>query len=185
MSALEPRAAIAVLIITGMVAAAYVLMWRGWRRRARQHPDVPPLPPVPQSEADAGGADAADRTDGAGNTIEAPATYLGTTTSGDWLDRVVAHGLGARSAATVSVAAPGVLLRRRSQPSVFIPAETVHSVHTDRAAAGRAVRRAEYLIITWEHGGRLLDTAVRPRHRADRDRLAAAISELASRETTP
>ncbi|PSL03617.1 hypothetical protein CLV30_10798 [Haloactinopolyspora alba] len=152
--------AVAVLLV--VLLGGYGLMWRGWRRRAGRHGDLPPLPeawPV----ADDG--------------VEA--AYLGTTVSGTWLDRVGAFGLGVRGAATVHVGGDGVLLARRDDAPVPIPATALRGVRADRAGGGRAVRRNEYLIITWEHGGLLLDTAVRPRHRDDMRRLLHTVEPVA------
>ena len=72
-----------VLVLLALLLLAYLAMWRGWRRRAKKH-DLPPLVPTPP---------VADLPEA---KLVGGARYFGTTVSGDWLDRVVAHGLGAR-----------------------------------------------------------------------------------------
>src|SRR5680860_1686400 len=72
---------------------AYFLMWRGWRKRSTKH-DIPELVPVP-AVADLPAA-----------KLQAGARYFGTTVSGNWLDRVVARGLGARSTACLLYTSP-------------------------------------------------------------------------------
>ena len=55
---------------------------------------------------------------------DVPARYLGTTRSGDWLDRVVVHGLGVPSAAQVwpSTTDRGVDRSATARPIVFVAA---------------------------------------------------------------
>ena len=78
-----------VLILLALLVLAYLGMWRGWRRRARKH-DLPPLVPLPDGDA-------------APAKLQAGGRYFGTTVSGDWLDRVVARGLGSRSVCRLSL----------------------------------------------------------------------------------
>ena len=84
-----------VAILFGILLLAYLGMWRGWRRRAGKH-DLPPLVEAP-AVADLPPA-----------RLQSGARYFGTTTSGDWLDRVVARGLGARSSCRLSLSAEGL-----------------------------------------------------------------------------
>ena len=79
-----------VLILFALLGLAYLGMWRGWRRRGGRH-DLPPLVEAP---ADLPAAD-----------LQADARYFGSTVSGDWLDRVVARGLGTRSGCRLSLSA--------------------------------------------------------------------------------
>src|SRR3954470_1646932 len=81
-----------VAILFAILLLAYLGMWRGWRRRAHKH-DLPPLVEEP-AVADLPPA-----------TLQSGARYFGTTTSGSWLDRVVARGLGARSSCRLSLSA--------------------------------------------------------------------------------
>jgi hypothetical protein len=158
------RTVLAVLILALVLVGSYLLMWRGWRRRAARHRDLPePLRELPPAEAVFG---------------PIPGIYLGTTTSGDWLNRVVAHGLGRRAAASFTVTEAGVTVERRSEPALSIPAAALRAVRIDRAAAGKAVRRPEYLIITWSHGDYELDTALRPNQQSDLTRLQPAVASL-------
>ncbi|WP_166353858.1 hypothetical protein [Phytoactinopolyspora limicola] len=155
---------VAVAILGVVLVGSYLLMWRGWRSRARRHASLPDLPgPLAVAEPVFGPVDG---------------SYLGTTTAGDWLDRVVARGLGRRGDVAVTVTEAGVTLRRSTEPDLVIPAPALRAVRIDRAAAGRAVRRPEYLIITWAHGDHELDTALRPHHQGDLTRLQPAIAAL-------
>jgi hypothetical protein len=104
--------------------------------------------------------------------------YVGTTVAGDWLDRVVVHGLGRRSPAQVEVAGAGVLVGRAPESDLFVPARALLDARLDRALGGRVVEPGGLVVVTWEHGGRRLDTGVRPRRAVDAARLRDAVAGL-------
>jgi hypothetical protein len=136
-----------VLVLFGLLMLAYLGMWRGWRRRGRKH-DLPPLveaPPVaelPEARLQAGGR------------------YFGTTVSGDWLDRVVARGLGPRSSCRLSLSDEGLDVIRLAG-SFRIPADALRGAGHDKGIAGKVVPPHGVLVVTWQHGDQLLDTGFR------------------------
>ena len=136
-----------VAILFGILLLAYLGMWRGWRRRARKH-DLPPLEPAP-AVADLPPA-----------RLQSGARYFGTTTSGSWLDRVVARGLGARSSCRLSLSAEGLDVIRLAG-SFRIPAAALRGARHDRGIAGKVVPPHGVLVVTWAHGDYLLDTGFR------------------------
>lgn len=158
---------LSVTILAAFVALVGLGMWHGWRRRARESAAaVPALPAVPGDL-------------GATRLGPLEATYVSSTTSGDWLDRVAAHDLGARSAAEVEVHDSGVLLRRRGAANVFVPAASLRAVGTAPGIAGKVVGGDGLVVLTWTAGAdRLLDTGLLVRHRAERPRLVAAVEAL-------
>ncbi len=133
-----------VSILFGLLALAYLGMWRGWRRRARKH-DLPPLVPASESPADA---------------LVAEGRYFGTTTSGHWLDRVVARGLGTRSSCRLSLSAGGLDVRR-PRDSFRVPVASLRGARHDRGIAGKVVPPHGVLVVTWQHGDVLLDSGFR------------------------
>lgn len=163
--------AVAVAILVLAVAMTYLAMWRGWRSRAARQADLPPLPVPPAvtgpSLLPAGPVEA---------------TYVGTSVGGpggSWLDRVVAQGLARRSAALVDVTTDGVRVDRSPDTTVFLPTAALRHVRLEQAVAGKATLEAGGLLaITWDHGGRELDCGLRLRHRADADRVLAAVRGL-------
>jgi len=144
-------------------------MWHGWRSRGRRTAAlVTTLPGVPDAPGDA-------RTD------DLEAVYVSSTRSGDWLDRVVAHGLGVRSPASVRVHAAGVLVARTGARDVWVPAGALTAVGTTSGQAGKFVGRDELVVLTWvpdPSTGTPLDTALHVRHDDGRSAFLAAARTL-------
>lgn len=136
-----------VLVMFALLALGYVGMWRGWRRRAARH-DLPPLPGVPPV-AELPPA-----------KLQAGARYFGTTVTGNWLERVTARGLGARSTARLSLSDEGIDVIRLAG-SFRIPAEALRGARHDQGIAGKVVPPHGVLVVTWKHGDLLLDTGFR------------------------
>jgi hypothetical protein len=155
---------VAALIILGVVALGYVLMWRGWQARTRRQADIPALPAaLPDADAVI-------------HPIET--TYVGTTRGGDWLDRIVVHSLGRRGMARVIVTTAGISIVRDGEPRVDIPAAAIVGARVDRAAAGKVTRADELVVVRWRHGDHELDTGLRPRQHDDLEPLHAAIEQM-------
>jgi hypothetical protein len=136
-----------VLILLAVLLLAYAGMWRGWRRRGRRH-DIPELVPAPRV-ADLPPA-----------RLQAGARYFGTTVSGDWLDRVVARGLGARSSCRLSLSPDGLDVIRLAG-SFRITAQALRGARHDQGIAGKVIPPHGLLVVTWQHGDYLLDTGFR------------------------
>jgi hypothetical protein len=142
-----PEWLVPVAVLFALLLLAYLAMWLGWRRRGRKH-DLPPLVPAPQV-ADLPPA-----------RLQGGARYFGTTVSGDWLDRVAAHGLGARSSARISLSREGLDVIRLAG-SFRIPARMLRGARHDQGIAGKVVPPYGVLVVTWQHGEHLLDTGFR------------------------
>lgn len=159
--------------IAVLLALGLLVLWsmrRGWRSRgASTAAEVPELPATP-----------AEGLRGAPVTEPMEATYISSTRAGDWLDRVVAHDLGVRSAAQAQVFERGVLLARRGAPDVWVPSQSLRSVGTTSGMAGKYVGGDGIVVLTWALAGdeRGLDTGVRPRRAKDRTRLLEAARDL-------
>jgi hypothetical protein len=150
-----PEWLVPVTILVLLLALAYVGMWLGWRRRGRKH-DLPALVPSP----DVGDLPSAK--------LEAGGRYFGTTVSGDWLDRVVAQGLGPRSMVRLRLSSEGIDVIRVGG-SFRIPAEAVGGARHDQGIAGKVVPPHGLLVVTWRHGDLLLDSGFRLDPPADQD----------------
>lgn len=137
----------AVALLLALVVVLYGLMWRGWRRRAAKH-DLPPLVETPAV------ADLPEP------KLISGARYFGTTVSGDWLDRVVARGLGARSSCRLNLSDEGLDVIRLAG-SFRIPPTALRGARRDQGIAGKVVPPSGVLVVTWQHGDLTLDTGFR------------------------
>jgi hypothetical protein len=159
----DQLAVAAVLLL--VLLAAYFLMWRGWRTRGRKH-DLPELPPVGES---------------AGTPLlSGEGRYFGTTVSGQWLDRVVTRGLGARSEVRLSLTDGGVDVVRPGS-SFRIPAAALRGARHELGIAGKVVPPHGLLVVTWEHGDHVLDTGFRLRAPAEHAPWVRTIGTMISR----
>ncbi len=155
-------------VVAFLLALVFLAARRGWRARAAGQADIaaPPVPPA----------------DTAPPEPVVPVLYVSSVRAGDWLDRVVAHGLGVRARGTVGVVAggphPGIVIDRAGAPALFIAAGALHAVRRDTGIAGKVGPRPELVVLTWDCGGTELDTGVRPGTDADRHLLAAAAADL-------
>jgi hypothetical protein len=155
-----------VVALFALLGLAYLGMWRGWRRRARRH-DLPPLAEVPPTPHAAPAA-----------VLEADAQFYGTTVSGDWLDRVVARGLGSRSGCRLVLSAEGLDVHRPSD-SFRIPAPALRGARHDQGIAGKVVPPHGVLVVTWQHGDHTLDTGFRLAGRGQHDTWVQTITSMA------
>ena len=157
----------------GLVLLAVPLVWGlmylGWRGRRRRQGDV-----AEPADAPAGG-DVGDALVPAFDGV-----YVSTVRHGDWLDRVVVHGLGARSEVTVEGGRSGVWLRRQGARDVFIPAADLVGVSRSRGQAGKFTVEEGMIVLTWRSGAAELDTAVRPREFARAAELERSLAALAT-----
>lgn len=162
---------VSVPLLALLVVAAVLGMRRGWRRRVAATADVP-VPPLAPTDA--------------GAVLAGPfeATYVCTTRAGDWLERVASHELGVRSAATVVVAEAGVHVVRRGARDLFLPRADLRDARREPGMAGKFVGGDGLVVLRWTDGGVPLDTGLRPRRRAERDQLTAAVRELIDQQPT-
>lgn len=164
------RTVLAILGTLAVIGVGWFGMWRGWRNRQARQADLAPLPSVPEVPA-------------AGRARGVEGVYVATTTAGDWMDRIAVHELGVRSNADLAVSDAGLIFRRQGAADVFIPADHLTGVRTDRGIAGKVTAEPSGLVVvSWSHDGRELDTGFRPRRKADTATLTDSISTLIGAE---
>jgi hypothetical protein len=136
------------LALTAAVLAVIVLsiwaMWRSWRRRAAM--DLP-LREEPADYAP---------------DLVVSGRYVGTAPASDWMQRVVASGVGAPGVATAGVAATGIRLERVGEPSIFIAADQIRDVALGRGVAGQVAEKDGLVLWWWAAGDSALQTGFRP-----------------------
>ncbi|HYJ76018.1 MAG TPA: transporter [Kineosporiaceae bacterium] len=165
---------VAVAVLVVLVLLVWGAMYAGWRRRGARQVRGLALPPLPPTPADPGAA----------LTDDADGVYVSSTTAGNWLDRVTADGLGARSAATMAVTSAGVTWLRQGAPDVFAAASAIVGARRADGIAGKVVPPHGVVVVTWRLGDAELDTGFRPRTPGDGDRLVAAVERLAAATPT-
>ncbi|WP_431041230.1 hypothetical protein ACQUSR_04545 [Streptomyces sp. P1-3] len=147
-----------------LIGLVYWLMREGWKWRGTLQSDLPELPEPP---ADPGPA-----------RLTAAGRYHGSTTAGQWLDRIVAHGLGTRSRAELTLTDQGLAVVRPGARDFFVPAAELRGARLDKGIAGKVLTEGGLLVITWRHGDKLIDSGFRFDHAAEHPAWTAAIDTL-------
>lgn len=155
------------LLVAAVVCAVFALFWFGWRRRVGEQSSIP----VPQRPVEGVGL--------LGEPV--PGSYVATTTAGDPLDRIAAHGLGLRTDADLVLTEDGIVLDRAGTGDILLPWTDVESVRAGQGMIGKFVEPEGLIIITWRLGDTRVDTGFRTRAAADRtstiDSIRARIGE--------
>ncbi|MFJ8586921.1 hypothetical protein ACIRD2_20030 [Streptomyces sp. NPDC093595] len=152
------------------VALVYWLMRQGWKWRGSLQSGLPDLPTAP-------GAPGAPRLTMSGR-------YHGSTTAGQWLDRIVAHGLGTRSRAELTLTDAGLDVVRPGARDFFVPAGQLRGARLDKGIAGKVLAEGGLLVVTWEHGGTLIDSGFRSDTAADHTAWVEALTSMNHTSTT-
>ncbi|MFI2188632.1 hypothetical protein [Streptomyces sioyaensis] len=150
------------------VAFVYWLMRQGWKWRGTLQGDLPELPAAPD--------------DPGAPRLRLSGRYHGSTTAGQWLDRIVAHGLGTRSRVELTLTDQGLDVVRPGAADFFVPAAALRGARLDKGIAGKVLTEGGLLIVTWEHGGKQLDSGFRSDRAAEH---AAWVEALTTLSTTP
>ncbi|MFH8938558.1 PH-like domain-containing protein [Streptomyces griseosporeus] len=146
------------------VALVYWLMREGWKWRGTLQSDLPELPTAPESPGAA--------------RLTMSGRYHGSTTAGQWLDRIVAHGLGTRSRAELTLTDAGLDVVRPGATDFFVPADALRGARLDKGIAGKVLTEGGLLVVTWAHGDRLIDSGFRSDHAAEHTEWVDTLNEM-------
>ncbi|MGD3108621.1 hypothetical protein [Streptomyces sp. YGL11-2] len=152
------------------VVFVYWLMRQGWKWRGTLQGDLPELPAAP---ADAGAP-----------RMTLSGRYHGSTTAGQWLDRIVARGLGTRSRVELALTDRGLDVVRPGAEDFFVPAAALRGARLDKGIAGKVLTEGGLLIVTWEHGDKQIDSGFRSDRAGEHPAWVEAINQLSSSEHT-
>ncbi|MEE1803703.1 MULTISPECIES: hypothetical protein [unclassified Streptomyces] len=152
------------------VALVYWLMRQGWKWRGSLQSDLPELPAAPDAPGEA--------------RLTLEGRYHGSTTAGQWLDRIVAHGLGTRSRVELTLTDAGLDVVRPGANDFFVPAERLREARLDKGIAGKVLAEGGLLIVTWEHGDRLIDSGFRSDRSAEHAAWVDAVNSMSRPLTT-
>ncbi|HSY15863.1 MAG TPA: transporter [Jatrophihabitantaceae bacterium] len=158
------------LLVVGCLVLFALLLWgmrAGWRHRAARQPELA-TPPVAPGEL------------GAPRLAPLAGLYVGTAYATSWQDRVVAGGFGLRAAAAISLYEAGALIEREGASQIFLPVASIESARLAPGLAGKVVGAGGLLVIRWEHGGSVLDTAIRADDKSSYPSWVRTINERVS-----
>ena len=152
------------------VALIYSLMREGWKWRGTLQGDLPELPTAPEDPAEA--------------KLTMSGRYHGSTTAGQWLDRIVAHGLGTRSRAELTLTDAGLDVVRPGAADFFVPVDALREARLDKGIAGKVLTEGGLLVVTWEHGGKLLDSGFRSDRAAEHNEWVRTLNQMINKTET-
>ncbi|MFI9153198.1 hypothetical protein [Streptomyces sp. NPDC053367] len=152
------------------VALVYWLMREGWKWRGTLQSDLPELPSAPESTGPV--------------KLKLSGRYHGSTTAGQWLDRIVAHGLGTRSRAELTLTDAGLDVVRPGATDFFVPREALREARLDKGIAGKVLTEGGLLVVTWAHGEKLIDSGFRSDHAAEHNEWVATLNSMIESNST-
>ncbi|MDG9720994.1 hypothetical protein [Streptomyces sp. DH24] len=152
------------------VVLVYWLMREGWKWRGTLQSDLPDLPTAPDSPGPA--------------KLTLSGRYHGSTTAGQWLDRIVAHGLGTRSRVELTLTDAGLDVVRPGANDFFVPRAALREARLDKGIAGKVLTEGGLLVVTWAHGDKLLDSGFRSDRAAEHNEWVDAINTMIETNST-
>ena len=152
------------------VALVYWLMREGWKWRGTLQGDLPELPSAPDDPGPA--------------RLSMSGRYHGSTTAGQWLDRIVAHGLGTRSRVELTLTDAGLDVVRPGASDFFVPVVQLREARLDKGIAGKVLTEGGLLVVTWAHGERLIDSGFRSDRAAEHNEWVDAINSMINKTET-
>jgi hypothetical protein len=154
------------------IALVYWLMREGWKWRGTLQGDLPELPTSPEEPGEV--------------KLTMSGRYHGSTTAGQWLDRIVAHGLGTRSRVELTLTEAGLDVVRPGATDFFIPAGALREALLGKGIAGKVLSEGGLLVVTWAHGDRLIDSGFRSDHAAEHAEWVDTLNSMINKslETT-
>ncbi|MEW1646799.1 MULTISPECIES: hypothetical protein [unclassified Streptomyces] len=157
------------------IALVYWLMREGWKWRGTLQGDLPELPTSPEEPGE-------ERL----TVLSMSGRYHGSTTAGQWLDRIVAHGLGTRSRVELTLTEAGLDVVRPGATDFFIPAGALREALLGKGIAGKVLSEGGLLVVTWAHGDRLIDSGFRSDHAAEHAEWVDTLNSMINKnlETT-
>jgi len=153
------------LVTIVVIALAVWGMRRSWAKKALQFAHLP----APQTQVP---------TDVEWMAGPVEARFGGTTTTGQWLNRVVTHDLGTPRGVQVSVSSQGLWLTDDTDFHLWLPTQDIVAVRTGRGIAGDVVEPDGMIIVSWTLGDTTLDSGIRISRNADHEAVLNELSKL-------
>ncbi|MFE7542893.1 PH-like domain-containing protein [Streptomyces platensis] len=150
------------------VVFVYWLMRQGWKWRGTLQGDLPELPATPDDPGEP--------------ELTLSGRYHGSTTAGQWLDRIVARGLGTRSRVELTLSDQGLDVVRPGAADFFVPAAALRGARLDKGIAGKVLPEGGLLIVTWRHGDKEIDSGFRSDRATEHPAWVEAVNRLSTTE---
>ncbi|WP_406474462.1 hypothetical protein [Streptomyces platensis] len=150
------------------VVFVYWLMRQGWKWRGTLQGDLPELPSTPDDLGEP--------------ELTLSGRYHGSTTAGQWLDRIVARGLGTRSRVELTLTDQGLDVVRPGAADFFVPAAALRGARLDKGIAGKVLPEGGLLIVTWRHGDQEIDSGFRSDQATEHPAWVEAVNRLSTTE---
>ncbi|MET7883430.1 hypothetical protein [Streptomyces avermitilis] len=164
------------------IALVYWLMREGWKWRGTLQSDLPELParPSPTTTLNGGGKPPLTGMPEEPGRVKLTMSgrYHGSTTAGQWLDRIVAHGLGTRSRVELTLTDAGLDVVRPGAADFFVPAAQLREARLDKSIAGKVLTEGGLLVVTWAHGDKLIDSGFRSDVSAEHSEWADTLNNM-------
>lgn len=180
---------IAGAVVILFVAAVLALMFRAWARRRRSQQVGFPLPAVPAQLAEGSEYWRNQPQPGAAGAARLPsgmmafdAQFVAVTFAGRPLERIAAHGLGYRGAATVVVVdrpdVSGVLVEVDGSSPLWLAGRTLRGVGRGTWAIDRVVEPGGLVVVTAGWNGVDVDIYLGPQFAPPSSTFIAAVGPL-------
>lgn len=146
------------VLVTALVLFLVIAAFRAWRSRANAQ-EAQFSAPAEWLEHPSGGRQ--------WTGIQ----YVATSLLDHPLERVAAHGLGARGNGKITVSRDGVLIERNGERAIGIPFDQLKGVQRTSAAIDRGVEKDGLIQLDWEQDGFGLSTYLRATSNETRKQL--------------
>ena len=163
------RYPIMAVLVTALIAFLIIVAFRAWRSRASQQESVFGSP-----------LEWLEHPSGARQWTAVQ--YVATTATGDPLNRVTAHGLGARGFGKVTISSDGVLIERNGERAIGIPTNQILSVEKATTTIDRTVESDGLIQVNWSQDGFGLSTFLRARNNEDRKQIFDFLLQITKKE---
>lgn len=142
------------VLVTALIVFLVIVAFRAWRTRASAQENIFSAP-AEWLEHPSGGRQ--------WTAIQ----YVATTVAGDPLNRVTAHGLGARGNGKITISSDGVLIERNGERAIGIPSAQLSTVEKATVTIDRSVETDGLIQLNWNQDGFGLSTFLRARNNQD------------------
>lgn len=163
------RYPIMAVLVTALIAFLVIVAFRAWRARSAHQENVFGAP-LEWLEHPSGGRQ------------WTAVQYVATTVAGEPLNRVTAHGLGARGFGKVTISIDGLLIERNGERAIGITAAQVVSAEKATTTIDRSVESDGLIQINWTQDGFGLSTFLRARNNEDRKQIFEQLELITTKE---